>query len=156
MNLLVCFYAVPVGARSIFIAFRNDDISVKSDPNFELRVLRIFKKYDIKPLYAVIPALGGRNFKKDMSIVQYLQEWEKEGLIEIAMHGYTHKFHFSKLDYDEQYDHIKTGKYILQDALDIPIEIFSPPWNAANRNTLLALQANSINYFSGFLGESSL
>jgi hypothetical protein len=54
--LFLVFYAVPVSAKRIVIAFRNDDLSAKSDPEFERQILQIFNKYGIKPLYAVIPA----------------------------------------------------------------------------------------------------
>jgi peptidoglycan/xylan/chitin deacetylase (PgdA/CDA1 family) len=135
------------------VLFRNDDISAKSDPLFEYQVLEVFRKYKIKPLFAVIPVGYGKNLNTNVPIIEALKLWYRNGWIDIAMHGYTHEFQFSKLDYDEQYDRIKAGKTVLQDALDMPIKIFCPPWNAANRQTLLALRANNINIFCGYLGE---
>ena len=144
----------------IFIAFRNDDISSRSDLKHEYQILKIFQKYKIKPLYAVIPISGNKPIKKEMEIANYLREWHSKGWIDIAQHGYTHKKNkyslgeFRQLSYVEQLDKIKNGKNILDIALNMDVKIFCPPWNAADDQTLQALSTCRFNIFSGAVGRT--
>lgn len=156
--LLVFFTAL--GSRSesaqIYIAFRNDDISIKSEPKFEYEVIRIFQKYNIKPLYAVIPKIEGKSLAVGMPIVDSLKSWLQKGWIDIAMHGYTHEGKFAGLTLEEQIRRIKKGKEIITNLIDISPKYFCPPWNSADINTLKAVRINNINYFSGYLGEETI
>lgn len=136
----------------IAIFFRNDDISVKSDPEFESRVLEVFRKYNITPLYAVIPTLSGQKITRDLPITDALRYWHDNGWIEIGMHGFDHEYKFATLPFKEQNFRISSGKAILSNALDRDINWFAPPWNSANQDTFQALQKNGIHYFSGYLG----
>lgn len=156
LSLLFLFIPLFSQGSNIYLVFRNDDISIKSNPIYEYDVLLIFRKYDIKPLYAVIPALGGDKLSSEMPIVDSLKSWHKKGWIDISMHGYTHDKAFTNFSYNEQYNRILAGKKILEDVIDIPVSIFCPPWNAANKNTLLALYKNNITSFSGYLGEKPI
>jgi len=148
-------------ASNIFIAFRNDDISAKSDPDFEYQVIKVFQKYDIKPLYAVIPQLGGNSLQKGMPIVDYLKIWKEKEWIDIAQHGLTHKRNrygageFRQLPYVEQLDKINEGKNILDTALNMDVKIFCPPWNTADEQTLHALSACGFTCFSGYVGSTN-
>ena len=145
--------------KLIIIAFRNDDISAISDPAFEYKILSIFHKYDIKPLYSVIPVIGMKEFKEGLPIVDSLKSWFKKGWIDLAMHGYNHEKNifdrgeFDKLPIKEQNYKITEGKRILENSLKTDINIFCPPWNVVDINTLMALKQNNITYFSGYLGE---
>jgi len=152
---LVFVYEFGYG-NTILIAFRNDDISAKSDPVFEYKILKIFHKYKIKPLFAVIPETGGKNaLTTTMVIADSLRSWYDKGWIDIAMHGYTHekKWKFGTLPFKTQNYRIYKGKEILTNALGCEINYFCPPWNSANKNTLKALKENKISVFSGYLGE---
>jgi peptidoglycan/xylan/chitin deacetylase (PgdA/CDA1 family) len=144
-----------INAKTI-VLFRNDDLSVKSDPVFEYEVLQVFRHYNIKPLFAVIPAVGDNKLTSDMPIADSLRSWYKKSWIDLAMHGYTHKFKFSELDKLEQERRILAGKTVLKNALEIDIDWFAPPWNAIDRNTLKILRENKINNLSGYLGETEL
>ncbi|MDY0222508.1 MAG: DUF2334 domain-containing protein [Desulfobacterium sp.] len=151
--LCLVILAPPAPALSeVFIFFRNDDISVKSDPEFESRVLEVFRKYNITPLYAVIPNLSNQKITRDLPIACALKSWHDKGWIEIGMHGFDHKFKFGKLEFEEQTFRIASGKKILSNAFDLDINWFAPPWNSANQDTFQVLQNNGIHYFSGYLG----
>lgn len=147
---LSCYYS------TIYITFRNDDISYKSDPIFEYQILQIFRKYNIKPLYSIIPALGDTILNKGMPIADSLISWYNKGWIDIALHGYNHKYQFASLPYQEQYKRIKDGLQILNNIFVDPPIIFVPPWNSANKNTIKALRANSLYGFSGYLGAPDI
>jgi len=147
---LSCYYS------TIYITFRNDDISYKSDPIFEYQILQIFRKYNIKPLYSIIPALGDTILNKDMPIADSLISWYNKGWIDIALHGYNHKYQFASLPYQEQYKRIRDGIHILENIFVDPPIIFVPPWNSANKNTIKALKANSLYGFSGYLGAPDI
>jgi len=155
---LLLLSTVSFGAidANIIISFRNDDISAKSDPVFEYDVLQIFRKYDIKPLFAVIPEPAGKNeLTPAMAIADSLRAWHSRGWIDLAMHGYTHEkeWKFGTLPFETQNNRISKGKEILTNALSCEINYFCPPWNSANENTLKALKENNISVFSGYLGE---
>jgi len=140
----------------IYIAFRNDDISYLSDPKFEYEVLKIFRKYNIRPLYAVIPAHNGNILRYGMPIVDALRLWYSRGWVDIAMHGYSHKNKFSDLSYDEQLKRIKAGKEIIVKLFSVDTLIFVPPWNSVNKNTIKILEKTGFKVFSGYLGEKPI
>jgi len=143
-------------SNHIIILFRNDDINYRSNVNFEHETLKIFQKYNIKPLYSVIPALNGVELKKGMPIVDSLISWRDRGWIDIGVHGYTHQYQFSKLLYDEQIKRIKAGKEIIENLFHPNNLIFVPPWNSVNVNTLKILEKTGFNVFSGYLGEKPI
>ena len=149
--ILLCEFSY---AQTIHIAFRNDDLSVKSDPVFEYQVLEVFQKYKIKPLFAVIPTIGDVELKEGIAIVDSLKSWQNKDWIDIAMHGYTHEFKFSELPYNEQKERLLTGKEIIDRLFSPENLIFAPPWNTVNSNTIKILEDINFNAFSGYLGEN--
>ncbi|MHA1342689.1 MAG: DUF2334 domain-containing protein [Promethearchaeota archaeon] len=148
--LLACEFCY---GNSIHIAFRNDDLSAKSDPVWEYKVLEIFRKYKIKPLFAVIPAIEGIELKEGMPIVESLRSWLSKDWIDIAIHGYTHEYKFSELPYDKQLKRLRAGKKIIDKLFSPENLIFAPPWNAVNSNTMKILEKIDFRAFSGYLGE---
>lgn len=145
----------------IAVAFRNDDISSFSDPQHEYEILKIFRKYEIKPLYSVIPSVSNKPVEKKMRIANYLRNWHNKGWIDIAQHGFTHKKNrygageFRQLPYVEQLERIKKGKEILDTALNMDVKIFCPPWNVADEQTLQALSTCGFTCFSGYVGSTN-
>ena len=152
------------GDKKIVIAFRNDDLSVNSNLTHEESVLNIFWKYGIKQTFAFIPNRGqNRNNEVNFStgsnlILNALENWSKEGKIEFALHGYTHQRsegssgEFDGLPYDSQFEKIEDGKRILDKNLDADVNIFAPPWNQADKNTIKSCIDSGIHIFSGYLG----
>lgn len=142
-----------IDTSNIIIAFRNDDISVSSDLNFESQLLYIFRKHHIVPLYAVIPSVNGTELQDHTPVVDSLKIWNKKGWIDIAMHGYAHEQKFSELNAQNQDLMISKGIKLFQNLVGIDMQFFCPPWNASNRNTLKALVNNDVPVYSGYLGE---
>ncbi|MCK4348493.1 MAG: DUF2334 domain-containing protein [Thermoplasmatales archaeon] len=153
------------GDKKIIIAFRNDDLSVNSNLTHEESVLNIFWKYGIKQTFAFIPKRGvNKNFESNSlnekaPILEALENWSKEGKIELALHGYTHQRsegssgEFDGLPYDSQLGKITDGKRIIDKIFNINVNMFAPPWNQADNNTVKACLNSGIHIFSGYLGE---
>jgi hypothetical protein len=151
--------------KIIIIAFRNDDLSVNSNLTHEESVLNIFWKYGIKQTFAFIPKRGvNKNFElnylnEKAPILEALKNWSKQGKIEFAVHGYVHKKsegssgEFDGLPYDSQLGKITDGKRIIDKIFNINVNMFAPPWNQADNNTVKACLNSGIHIFSGYLGE---
>ena len=110
--LLVLFFFLTLGGNfsnaeevlpedKIFVVFRNDDPSAMSDAEHEKRVMEIFEKYHIPQTFGIIPNVvedyHNANYTKfyllteNQAMLNLLKKWHREGLIEIALHGYTHQ-----------------------------------------------------------------
>jgi len=70
-----------------------------------------------------------------------------QGLIDVALHGYSHQSHqatdyseLSGLDYEQQFGLILDAKKFLEKLIGTPVNIFAPPWNSYDENTLSALE----------------
>lgn len=173
-----------VCASEIIVVFRNDDICAFSDVVHEKTVMRFFEKHGIPQIFGIIPNVAEdiRNercsryhlLSENEQLLQMLRKWYKQGLIEIALHGYTHKTNllhptkvlgtyspvnpegyseFRGLPYKEQLYRIEQGKKLLEGYFHVPIKIFIPPWNSYDNNTLIALRTLNFNCISGALYE---
>lgn len=141
------------------MAFRNDDISANTNLAHEQSVLDVFWKYRVKQTFAIIPDSHGRQLGDNREIVEALKRWREDGIIEFALHGYTHKRgnnaageFGSNVSYKEQFDKIKTGKTLLDTVLMANVDIFAPPWNQADENTIRACVNAGMHVFSGYMG----
>jgi hypothetical protein len=154
-----------IGDKKILIAFRNDDLSINSNAIHEETILNLFWQYGVKQTFAFIPGIGNKiinspNFlSKELPIVMALDKWIKQGKIEYALHGYRHKKstgssgEFKGLSYKSQIEKISDGKEILNKTFNSNVNIFAPPWNQADNNTVKACLNSGIHIFSGYLGE---
>ena len=149
-------YHFPKKKRVINIIFRYDDFSAVSRTDFELSILEICRKNHIKFTFAVIPSIvegdihepGTRKLiPLSEEKAEILKNGVDQGLIDIALHGYSHQTnnsaHFSEfagLDYHLQLQKIIDGKNILENITNSQIKIFAPPWNSYDTNTLSALE----------------
>jgi len=88
---------------------------------------------------------------------EILKNGIKEGMIEVALHGYVHqdnqkhdnyKSEFSGIDYNNQEKMIAEGENLLEDLLGKKITIFVPPWNNYDVNTLRAIEKLGFEYLS--------
>jgi hypothetical protein len=86
-----------------------------------------------------------------------------ESILEPVMHGYAHlnnekhkyKSEFAGVDLDIQCQLLKKGKTFLEETLKVPLQVFSPPWNTYDKNTLTALKKAGFNCISSDLAGKS-
>jgi len=128
--------------------FRIDDVAEEMSnwDNFE-KLCKVFKKYKIKPIIAVIPDNKDPEIKgkKKKGWIKLIKDFT------IAQHGYHHlktgtgglnKLNpygeFAGLSYKDQYDMIKKGRDILIKK-GLKINTFAAPWHSYDKNTIRAL-----------------
>jgi hypothetical protein len=151
------------GPARIVVAFRNDDLTVLSRASLEDSVIRLFAARGIRQLFAFIPDPGNYvetaspRQETDPTMVDSLRSWHAAGLVEFALHGYSHLRHagssgeFDGVPSGEQLVSISRGKRIADSVLGSNVNYFAPPWNQADQHTLEACRAAGIRRFSGYV-----
>jgi len=143
--------------------FRLDDIAPNMNwDNFNL-VVSLFRRYNIKPLLAIIPN------NKDPELLKYpansdfwriIKELNQDGWT-IGQHGFEHlyktgnggvlkinkKGEFAGIDFETQRQMTENGKKILEEKLG-EINIFVAPAHSFDKNTIRALLTNNIKILS--------
>jgi len=142
--------------RKINVIFRYDDYSALSPMDMELRIINIFRKNKASITFGVIPFVIAGN-QRDPAPQDFvpltsikgdlLKAAFKEGILDIALHGYSHqtidakrKSEFSGLDYSSQLEKLTKGKIFLEKMINAPVITFVPPWNNYDLNTVRALE----------------
>jgi len=143
--------------------FRIDDVCPEMDwKNFK-GLMKIFDKYNVKPLLAVIPDNRDEKLKKNSPNPNF---WPKiKNLINagyvVGMHGYQHKYEtknggllkiskrseFAGLPYGIQFEKIKKGKEFLKKK-GLKTDIFIAPGHSFDKNTIKALRKTGFKYIS--------
>ena len=146
--------------EKIHVTLRLDDYSARSNTAFEDALIEIAQRNQFSILFGVIPFVCDgyvrdisqqHEIPLDYKKAQILKEAIASNAIEVALHGYRHQTvtpkgrgkptEFSGVDSAIQHTLIERGKAYLEDQLGLPIQIFVPPWNSYDANTLLALEA---------------
>lgn len=134
---------------------RLDDASENMDLEKWKRMEKILDKYNIKPIYGIIPDNNDPDllkYKKVNDFWQLMKDWEEKGWIP-ALHGYTHVFEttsgginpvnrkseFAGVTYEKQCQKIQKGCEILEKNKINP-KIFFAPAHTFDENTLKALK----------------
>lgn len=147
----------------IIVAFRNDDLTVYSEPSLENSILRRFSDKGIRQTFAFIPRpelyVNPDSISRPSPLmIDSLNAWRASGIIEVALHGYSHvrvgRFsgEFANVPAGDQSEMIRAGKRIVDSTFGVPVRIFAPPWNQADSKTLEACRDLGLNVFSGYLG----
>lgn len=143
----------------ITLIFRYDDYSATSDSGVEKKFVQILQKFQMPCTFGVIPFVC-QGSSHDLSPqpqlplsrekVELIQEAVKAGLIEVALHGFSHQtvgkpswFGYSEflgLSLPDQLKKIKAGKEYLEKVFACGIVTFIPPWNSYDQGTLIALE----------------
>ena len=144
--------------RKINVVFRYDDPSAGSESEFELKIIDAFREHNATVTFGVIPFICARDVHdtSPQNVIplgpkkgKLLGKAVKEGVLDIAMHGYSHqtrisdadhRTEFRGLDYDSQFEKLSKGKKLLEEMTKAPISAFIPPWNQYDLNTLKALE----------------
>lgn len=158
--------------KKITVVFRFDDPSGLSSLETESKVIKVFKEYNASLTFGVIPfkcAGSTRNTSPQELIPlgqkrgDILRQAVDKGIIDIALHGYSHQMReakiwteFAGLDFKEQKERLVKGKQYLEELLDISINTFIPPYNTYDLNTLKALELSNFTILSaGIHGDVS-
>lgn len=158
--------------KEICVVFRMDDYSAVSDTELESRIINIFIEKKIGLTLGVVPHVCSGDDKDpapQMLIslskekAALLREGISSGCIDIALHGYSHQANstqisseFAGLDYGTQLKKISDGKKYIENVTNFPLEIFIPPWNQYDGNTLHALEVTGFQVLSaGWNGVSA-
>ncbi len=142
--------------------FRLDDIAPNMNWDNFFRVRDIFRRYGIKPLFAVIPDLKDSkllDFEFNSDFWNVMRELSSDGWI-AGQHGYQHlakgdggvlKIHksgeFGSLNFELQKSMITSGKEIIKKELG-ETNIFIAPGHSFDKNTIKALKINGFSYIS--------
>jgi hypothetical protein len=156
------------GEKHINIVFRFDDFSAISSTEFELKIIESFRKCSATLTIGVIPfecAINQLDLTPQDIVplttikADVLKNAISDGSVDVALHGYSHqtistvkRTEFSGLDYQSQLDRLEKGKKFLEDMLDVPIQVFVPPFNQYDLNTLRALEELHFTTISAYKG----
>jgi peptidoglycan/xylan/chitin deacetylase (PgdA/CDA1 family) len=160
-------------SRMITIFFRYDDYGDLSPQDIEENVILAFIKNDIPCTVGVIPFYIGvsSSYPNALSTlstrkVEFLKSITGPGVIELALHGYSHTnirndtdpwfSEFYSQDLHSQLEKISDGKRYLEDTLGVDINTFIPPWNTYDLNTLSAIEQRGFKCISADMyGQST-
>lgn len=143
----------------IRLAFRLDDPSETSNQGVEAGIIEVLRRHQVSATFATIPfrIVDGERVALSRARAQPLIDATHEGLIEIALHGHTHRrrhpepappTEFSTCPRDEQHMLISEGKQHLEAIFGIRITGFVPPWNSYDSATVECLLRLGFDYLS--------
>lgn len=146
--------------------FRLDDIASNMNWSNFFRVRDIFRRYGVKPLFAIIPDLKDSkllDFEFNSDFWNVVRGLSSDGWI-AGQHGYQHlakgdggvlKIHksgeFGGLNLDEQKKMIRLGKEIMLKN-NLSSDIFIAPRHSFDYGTIEALKENNFRYISDGIG----
>jgi len=143
--------------------FRVDDVCPEMDWEKFEKLIKIFDKFNVKPLLAIIPNNQDGVLKKNPPNPNFwprIEELKENGYM-VGMHGYQHRYlnksggmlrlyrgsEFANLPFESQLEKIKKGKKILE-RHKIKTNIFVAPGHSFDRNTIKALRVAGFEYIS--------
>jgi hypothetical protein len=144
----------------IHLAFRFDDPSRSSDHALERGILERFGAASIPLTAAVVPFDCSSPSPRALTAraVPHLVEAHREGILEVALHGYCHRCLARLLDGNStelagigeqrQRTFLQDGKTCLEGIFGSPMRGFVPPWNSYDQVTLGVLAALGFRYLS--------
>jgi glycosyltransferase involved in cell wall biosynthesis/peptidoglycan/xylan/chitin deacetylase (PgdA/CDA1 family) len=162
----------PAAAKPIRLALRYDDCSALSPGDLEDRILAACARTGVPITFGVIPEHvpdpspgsgpagpdGRQNLPLPADRISKLTAASRTGLLEIALHGCTHrsrvargKSEFDGVDPKEQDALIARGLELLK-PLEPGPRTFIPPWNTYDGATLEALERHGIRTLSAAAG----
>jgi peptidoglycan/xylan/chitin deacetylase (PgdA/CDA1 family) len=155
-------FASDKSARVIHIV-RYDDFSAASHRGVEEALFDIFLRLRIPCTVAVIPFICDPESLLDFGAVRLspfpqekarlLDGLLREGLAEVALHGYTHLALAPMREYQEFSDAmpvatqrvlIRRGRQYLEDIFGVKVRLFVPPWNRLGANTTAVLREEGL------------
>ncbi len=147
--------------RPITFAFRYDDYSATSGDAVDQAVIGAFARHGMACTFGVIPFVTTGNFRDPSPCetlpltdqkVRLLSRAVADGAVDVALHGCIHRTVRAEPPHSEfageslaaQAEKIARGKAYLEQRLGVRIDVFVPPWNSYDRDTLTALRQAGI------------
>jgi Uncharacterized protein conserved in bacteria (DUF2334) len=143
----------------ITVFFRYDDYSAVSPLDVDSGIINVMHKHNMCCTFSVIPAVteGGdyRPGDRDEFVLgeeklELLKNAIREDVVDLALHGWNHRTHdaalpgapseFLGLPFDVQATRIRRGYEFFKQQIGVTPNIFVPPWNSYDVNTLLGLE----------------
>lgn len=163
-------------ATQLKIILRYDDYSRSSNLDVEQALFEATKSLGGSVLVGVIPfpgakyptqGTGGMPLVADLDEkkIGMLQRYASQGVIEIAVHGFSHKNNAAANEPNSEFTGIpehtqslllSTAKASLEKATGLRINSFIPPYNQYDNQTLKALESNGYKLLSAGLGGPTL
>ncbi|KJJ84763.1 polysaccharide deacetylase [Candidatus Omnitrophus magneticus] len=162
-----------INNKTIIVILRCDDYSSVSSFFMEARILNILLDKKIPCVFGIVPYVCQFDFEDTMNQEKIPLSHEKidtiknaieSGIIEPALHGYSHQTIFNKktgilsefygVSYAKQVENIRAGRDFLEGILGRKINIFIPPWNSFDDNTVRALENLDFECLSGGIDYS--
>ena len=149
------------------IIFRFDDFGLYGNEISD-SVCDLFKKFNTKICLGVVPfriSDGEDTLTIDNQQIEYLRKGIKENIFEPALHGFAHynntssnyrKSEFYSLPIKIQYYLINKADNYLSNKIGYKIEVFIPPWNSFDINTIKVLEKKDFKLLSSSLDSDSL
>lgn len=150
--------------RRLYVLFRYDDLSARSNTDFERRLVQVLIEDQIPFVFGVIPQVCLGDWRNpepqtyaelDSEKRQLLQHAAAAAPVDIALHGLTHQSatsdslsEFVGLSLEEQMRKISQGARILEACTGHRPFAFVPPWNRYDKNTIAALIENGFTVLS--------
>lgn len=146
-------------AQKITISFRIDDYGIDNLGLYK-KLIPIFSLNNIPLTIGIVPYTQKNNFiipSLSNDKKTFLDSLKQNKLIDFALHGYIHKnrltntkeaSEFYNLGQQQQYLIIKKGKLEIENQLEKKIDLFIPPWNTYDSNTIDALLKNDFKFIS--------
>jgi len=169
--IFIFFFMQLAEASQLKIILRYDDFTGSSNIGVEQALFDAVKTVEGGILVGVIPfpkstyptSGAGEELPADLDRekIDLLRKYASEGIVEIAVHGYSHKNNarnganseFAGLPEVTQDLLLKTAKVSLEKAIGLDINAFVPPFNQYDSRTLTSLENNNYKLLSsGFSG----
>lgn len=130
------------------VVFRLDDVKDEYLDPVTIRIMNLFlSKGEHLTLGLVMQSIGN-----DTRILNTISEGYKKGLFELALHGWEHK-NYAQYNQQEQKHLLNKANERLRIIFGNRSDIFIPPYNNFNNETLMAMKELGIKILSSSIDE---
>ncbi len=167
------FEKYPIKDKEIVVVFRMDDYCAKTNTDLEVKIFNSFKAKNAQITIGVIPFIceGEVHDTSDQNLLplpedkaDILHAAYMDGSVDVAMHGFSHQRNkitlygfpgeFKYLSKEVQVGILAKGKNFIESIARVPVNLFVPPWNEYDSNTLKALEETGFNSISAVKNRS--
>ena len=132
------------------VAFRLDDVQDHFLDNVQMEIINSFIENDVKLTVGVI---GGK-IGDDQKLVSLLKYNKNNPYLKFANHGWDHE-NFTQFSKEGQEMLILRANDKINSLFGVEPEVFIPPFNAFNTDTIAALESLKFTHFSSEIDEDT-